>query len=407
MPARRAFLLRGVVVALLGAGWAVAAWFLWRSKLPSGLDLPHVDASAVFGASNIRQAASFDRFVRIDALLAELALLGVLGVYAARGERLTRESAAGPIGTGMLLGMLGFAFVWLVQLPFGLAELWWERRHDVSRVGYVEWVFGDWSALGGKFLFVCLALLIVMALARRMPRYWWLPAAGVFVGLAALFAFILPWLISPTHALRNPQLAAQARRLERVEGTGDTRIVVQDVHRETSAPNAESAGFGPSRRVILWDTLLDERFSNHEVRFVIAHELGHVARSHVLKSIGWYSLFAVPGVWAIAFVTRRRGGMGEPAAVPLGLLVLVVLGFVAQPVQNVISRHMEAEADWLALQATHDPAAGRALFKEFASSALEEPNPPFWAYALYENHPTLAQRIAMVDAWEARRHGGR
>ena len=276
MPSRLARL--AGVVAFAGL-WAAAAWFLWQSKLPSGLDLPHVDARAVFGASSIRRAASFDRFVRIDALLAELALLGVLGVYAARGERLTRESAAGPIGTGMLLGMLGFAFVWLVQLPFGLAELWWERRHDVSKVGYFEWAFGDWAGLGGKFLFVCLALLIVMALARRMPRYWWLPAAAVFVGLAALFAFILPWLITPTHGLRDPKLVAQAQRLERAEGTGGTRIVVQDVHKETSAPNAESAGFGPSRRVILWDTLLDSRFSNHEVRFVIAHELGHVARS--------------------------------------------------------------------------------------------------------------------------------
>jgi STE24 endopeptidase len=87
--------------------------------------------------------------------------------------------------------------------------------------------------------------------------------------------------------------------------------------------------------------------------------------------------------------------MREPEAVPLSLLVLVVLNLLALPLQNAISRHMEAEADWSALRATHDPTAGRRLFTLFASQTLEDPSPPWWDYVLLENHPTLLQRIEM------------
>jgi len=174
------------------------------------------------------------------------------------------------------------------------------------------------------------------------------------------------------------------------------------VHKETTAANAEATGLGPSRRIILWDTLLDGRFSRGEIRFVLAHEVGHLARDHIVKGIAWYALFAIPGAFLIAVGTRRRGGMAQPAAVPLGLFILVALQLVASPLQNVISRHIEAEADWMALQTTRDPEGGRALFRHFSTVALQQPDPPTWAYILFDSHPTIAQRIAMIEAWESR-----
>ena len=102
-----------------------------------------------------------------------------------------------------------------------------------------------------------------------------------------------------------------------------TQAEVQDVHRFTTAPNAESVGFGPTRRVILWDTLLDGRFDRREVRVVIAHELGHIAHGHLLKRVGWLILFLLPATALVALATTRRGGLGRPEAVPLALLVFV------------------------------------------------------------------------------------
>ena len=100
--------------------------------------------------------------------------------------------------------------------------------------------------------------------------------------------------------------------------------------------------------------------------------------------------------------TRRRGGMGEAAAVPLALLVAAVFQLAVAPAQNVVSRESEAEADWKALQTTRDPGSARGLFREFSETSLGDPSPPTWAYVLLQTHPTLAQRVAMADAWAAR-----
>ena len=79
-----------------------------------------------------------------------------------------------------------------------------------------------------------------------------------------------------------------------------------------------------------------------------------------------------------------------------------VLSTLALPLQNVITRHMEAEADWVALTLTHDPQDAEGLFKRFTYAAHADPSPPTWSYILLETHPTGLQRIEMARAWQAR-----
>lgn len=399
-------LLLAVATLLIGAAlWLAASRWLLPTTVPSGLRLPHLDPARFFSRAYLARSASYERFLDIDALLAELTLLAVLCVYALRGHRLMRESAAGPIGTGMLLGMLGFAVVWIAELPFGLAGVWWERRHGVSHQGYVSWTLESFAALGGRFLFVSLALLVAMGLARFLRGWWWVAAVPAFAGLALLSAFLSIYLIPSVHPLRDHVLLAEAQTLARVEGVPGTKVEVQEVSRFTTAPNAESVGFGPTRRVILWDTLLHDGFSRREVRAVVAHELGHVSRKHILKGVGWLALLLIPATALIAIATRGRGGMARPEAVPVALLVLVALMLVLAPLRNVISRRVEAEADWVALRATHDPAGARALLRRLATTSLSDPNPPSWSYVLDADHPTIMQRLAMTEAWEADRGG--
>jgi STE24 endopeptidase len=393
---------RAALPATLAVVWAAAIWLLWTSTTVPSLHLPHLDPHAYFSAHQLRAAASYSRLERILWLLSTIAKLGALVVFARYGVRWAKESAAGRMGTGMLLGMLGFALVWAVQVPFSVLELWWERRHHLSSLGYVSVILGNWLALGGQFVFLCVALAIVMGFARAVGDRWWLLAAPAFIGLFLLFSFVSPWLGS-THPLKQPALRAAAVRLERIEHVRHTPIEIEPVHDVTSLPNAEATGLGPSRRVILWDTLVDGRFSDREVTVVIAHELGHLAHDHIWKGVGWYALFAFPGTFLIAQATRRRGGMGRPEAVPLSLLVLVGLTVLGQPIQNVVTRHMEAEADWSSLQATNDPAGATGLFKRFVPTTLSQPSPPTWDYVMLENHPTIMQRIAMVQAWRSHR----
>jgi STE24 endopeptidase len=370
--------------------------------VPGGLRLPDLEAGAFFDRHVLEEARDYERFTRINALVSVVVLLTVLVLYARHGERFTRESAAGRIGTGMLLGMLGFAFVWLAQLPFGLVQLWWDRRHDVSEQGYVEWLLTSFLSLGDVFLTVCAAILIVMALAGPLRDRWWIAGAPVFACLVLLLTFIGPWFVFATSSLENDRLAAQARRLAQEQGVSEIPVRVQDVDEFTDEPNAFAIGLGPTRRVFLWNTILAAPFSDREVRVVIAHELAHHSRNHLWKLSGWFALVAVPSAWLLALATRRRGGMHEARAVPLALLVAVVLQVVATPAQNALSRRYEAEADWVALETTRDPLSAKQLHSGVAEASLQDPDPPGWAFVMFDTHPTALQRIEMVAAWQAR-----
>jgi STE24 endopeptidase len=401
--ARRGKALAAVAAAaLLGAGWVLAAHALWHSSVPPGVRLPHLDAHRFFTPTFLARSASFERFLDIVGLLEVATLVVVLGLYARRGHVLMRESAAGRVGTGILLGMLGFALVWLAQAPFGVVAVWWERRHHISSEGYASSLLSSFLGLGARFIFIALALLLAMGIAGFARRLWWALAAPAFVGLALLFAFVSPYLVPNTSSPTSPALSAEAAALARAEGVAGTKVLVQSVHRYTTAPNAEAAGFGATRRLILWDTLLDGRFTRGEVRVVIAHELGHIAHGHTLRRVGWLALFLVPAAALIALATRARGGMARPEAVPVALFVYVVLQLVTLPAWNIVSRHEEAEADWSALRATRDPASARSLFEGLARTSLASPDPASWSYVLGATHPTIMQRLAMVQAWERR-----
>jgi STE24 endopeptidase len=384
------------------AAWLACASLLLRTAVPAGLRLPPVDTDAVFGRALVREAARVERFFLVTWVLSQIALFGTLVVYARRGPRFARESAAGPIGTGMLLGMLGLGIVWLVELPFAMLDLWWARRHDLSETGYFEWAFGHWFELGATFVSICVALLVVMFLARRLGEWWWIPGAAVFVAIGSAFAFAQPYLLAETTPLDDPALERSADAFERRQGVSGIPISVEDVSGTTSQANAYAVGFGRTRKVVLWSTMVDGSFEDDEVRVVLAHEIGHHSSNHIPKGLAWFALFALPGAWLLMRATRRRGGMGEAAAVPLALLVVAAIQLALAPAQALISRRMEAEADWKALETTNDPAAARRLFVGFAKTSLGSPDPPTWVRIMLESHPTLAQRVAMANAFAAR-----
>ncbi|HET9675562.1 MAG TPA: M48 family metalloprotease [Gaiellaceae bacterium] len=389
---------------LVGCGVA-GALALWPTTVPDDLRLPRLDLRDVFGANELRDAERFESFLRWNSLLSIVVALVVLGLYARYGGRFASESAAGPVGTGMMLGMLGLGILWISQIPFGLAEIWWARRHDAAEVGYVEWLLGYWLGLAGEFGFICLALAIVMGFAQVLRDRWWVAGAPTFVALYVLFAFSLPRLVFDDYPLLDRKLQATARQYAREEGTRPIPVRVERVSSYTDSPNAYAAGMDSSRHIFIWDTLLDGRFSDDEVHVVLAHEIAHHAREHIWKSIGWYALFAVPGTYLIALATRRRGSLAEAQAVPLALFVFVALNVAAQPLTNVVSRRFEAEADWVALETTEDPDAARALFRDFTRFAHADPAPPEWATLLFDNHPTMLDRIRMAEAWRARSEG--
>ena len=379
---------------------ALAGPALWDTIVPGDLKVPEVGEDQ-FGARTVERAEEYETVARWLSIASQLTLLIVLGLYARRGHRFLRESAAGPIGTGFLLGMIGFCIVWLVQLPFSLAGFAWARRYDVVEIGYLEWLVEEFFALTGIALNVCLVLLIVMGFARIVRSGWWVPAAAVIVGLSFGIAFLSPWLL-PTTERPPAQIRQDAEALTREEELPDVDVRVEEVREWTNAPNAYALGLGDSRKVVLWDTLVED-FPREEVRVVLAHELGHHEHEHIQRSVWWSALFLLPAGFLVALVTRRRGGLGNPQAVPVALFVFVVLQFAMTPLNSAFSRRMEAEADWAALEATRDPKAMEELFRGFTEEGLADPDPPDWFHKVFDSHPSGAERVAMARAWRDRR----
>ena len=243
-----------------------------------------------------------------------------------------------------------------------------------------------------------------VALAVRLGQRWWLGGGPALAAIGLLFVLAQPLVLQPLfnrfEPLPNQSLEAGIQALARREGVRVDRVEVADASRRTTAANAYVAGIGPTRRVVLYDTLLDGDFTRAEILAVSAHELAHVGRRHLWKGVAWFALLAIPGVWLVAWVTERRGGLRDPALVPLGLLVALVFSLATLPFQNLLSRRYEAEADFVALDATRDPESAIGLERRLALSALNDPDPPGWVTVWLSTHPSTMERIAAALAYE-------
>jgi STE24 endopeptidase len=395
---------RVAVVLLAGIGWLAIASWLWRTRVPDDLALPRVDAEAFFGAQVVQDAHEYRRVLRAIWVGLTVSQLTALFLLVRAAPRLELRLPGRPLLRGLQLGLVSVALLWLVWLPFGLVALWWRRKHGISRLGYSDLVFEPWPRYLGEVLVTAAAVTVAMLLARRLGRRWWLVGGPAFVAIVGTVLVLTPFVLTPRlSALDDRRLTAQIQRLAREEGLGKVEVEVENASRRTTVPNAEAIGVGPTTRVVLWDTLLDGRFTDREVEALSAHELGHVARDHLWKGIGWFALFALPAAWLLAFLTDRRGGLHRPAVVPYAVFVVVAVQLALLPATNVVSRRYEAEADWISLEAARDPAASQSLFRKFATEALDEPEEPAWAHALLATHPDLVDRVAMARAWAALR----
>jgi STE24 endopeptidase len=390
------------ILALLGL-WLAAAALLWRTSIPDGLDLPAVDPRDYFSGRELDRHERYEGVLRLLFFPAVLVQLGVLAGFVVAAPGLVRRLPLRPVVQGVVLAVMIVACLWLARLPIGAVAHWWRRRYGVARQKYLEWLVDPWLELLTEAAVTGGLVAVAMLLAARVGQRWWIAAAPLLVAVAAAVVLVQPLLLEPrVEPLRNSRLEADIRALAERTGVGSVDVAVRDAASRTRAGNAEVYGFGPTRRVVLWDTLLDGQYGAGEIRALVAHELAHVARDHVWKGLGWVALLAFPVTFVLAKATGLRGGMQRPEAVPVALLTVLCLELALLPATNALSRRYEAEADWQALEATGDPAAEQALVLRLARASLADPDPPTWAYVLRRTHPTTIQRIAMARAWELR-----
>lgn len=394
---------RIVVPATLAASaalWLLTAVFLWRTEVPGDLSVPQLDELAEFSPARLREAHEYVRVPRALWVLSTLIQLAVLALLARHGRSLARRlPGTRPVRSAAFL-LLVLGALWLVQLPFAVAGHAWRRRHGLSHQSYLDWLVSPWLELLVGAVAALVAFGAAIVLERRFGRWWWVPGWPLLVALATALVVVGPLVLAPRlEPLRDARLAAEIRALARTQGAGTVDVVVQRAGRRTTTANAEIGGLGPTRRVILWDTLLDGRFTRAEIRWVAAHELAHLARRHLWKGLGWFALLSLPALALVAAILRRAGGVDEPSAVPTAVLAVLAVQLALLPLANELSRRYEAEADWLALRATGEPRAAEAALRRFGATSLADPSPPTWAYTLRATHPSLLERIALVRAF--------
>jgi STE24 endopeptidase len=412
------------VAAVLGLALAVVITVVTPWDLlptPAGGRTP-VDPSAGFTPTQIARAEDFAAALRpasLASLLLGLAVSAVFGLT--RAGAATARAVARPLGGGWgwqaLLGTVAILVVGrLVTLPLAAYAEMVRHRYGLSTRGWGLWARDVATSTGINAGLTAVGLLALVALARLAPRSWWAWAGGAAAALVVIGSFLYPLLIEPAFNRFDPMPASPLRTelfaLADRSGTPVQDVLVADASRRTTALNAYVSGFGSTRRIVVYDTVLDQ-LSDAEIESIVGHELGHVATDDVLTGTLIGALGAGAGVALLGWLLgappllRRAGatGPGDGQVVGLLLLLLAVGTLVSTPVQNLVSRHIEARADLHALDLTDDPASFVAVQEALGVANLNDPDPPAVWQWVFGSHPTVAQRVAFAADW-VKEHGG-
>lgn len=403
-----------LALLLVALGVALAVAVPW-DPLP-GADLSG-DPLADFTPAQLAREVAFHDALRpasYSSLALGIGLTVALGLTRT-GGRIVR-AVARPLGGGwvwqVLLGTLALtALVRLARLPLSA------RGEIVLReYGLSTRTWGSWAVDVGKGVLVdagltALVLLALVGLARIARRTWWAWGAAGTAGLVVVGSFAYPLVVEPVFDDFTPLAAGELRAdllaLAERDGVPVEEVLVADASRRTTAVNAYVSGFGSSRRIVLYDTLL-EQATPAEIELITAHELGHAAEDDVLAGTLLGALAAAAAVCGLALLLtwrpllRRAGadGPADPRVVPLLLALAAVGSLLAAPAVNAVSRAVETRADVHALDLTRDVPTFTATQKRLALSNLSDLDPSPLAYALFASHPGVTERLALAREWE-------
>jgi STE24 endopeptidase len=362
-----------------------------------------VDLRDHFSAEEIRRGARFAR-PQLAIALARSALdtaamvLAVRRVPHALAGRIRRPVVAGAV-TGAGLTVAGA----LPTLPLSVLS----RRRAIS-VGLITQSWRGWAVDLVKSTTIGAGLAAgagaaAVAVTQRYPRGWWLPAGAGSVAVGSAFTALAPVALDPLFndftPLPDGQTRSDVLNLASAAGVRVGEVYSVDASRRTTAANAYVTGLGPSKRVVLFDTLLD-RYDRDEIRVVVAHELAHVRHRDVQRGVLFAAIVAPAAALAVqrlswAFSPER----GTPGALPA---LALAAGVVAAPIGligNRLSRALERRADGFSLKLSKAPEAFISFERAIALQNVADVEPPRWVTALLCTHPSTSERIGAAVAY--------
>jgi STE24 endopeptidase len=294
----------------------------------------------------------------------------------------------------------------LVATPIAF---WRGYLHERSW-GFSTQTLGGWVSDRSKGVAIGMALTVIpmfalIASVHLFPSWW--PFVAALGGAAIVFVvtFLAPVLLEPVFnrfaPLRDDVLVEDLRQLANRAGVPVRDVLVADASRRTTKHNAYVSGIGKTRRVVVWDTLLD-RGEPGEVRLVVAHELGHRRFRHVAIgtaiAMAGTALFVL-GLWVLfqwdeLLAAIGADGPGDPRVIPFVLFAGALAELALRPFGLALSRRWERDADRFSLELTGDPEAYEATHRNLALSNLGDLDPPKAAYFFFFSHPTAPERLA-------------
>ena len=390
---------RNVWPALLATALAAAAaTVLLRPR--SGLIEPAaIELTAYFSPAELERSADFRDLQRVLSLAGLVVSGATLVLLARRPPARLRSGALAGAGVSLALVVAG--------LPLAL----WRHERAVD-FGLSTQSLGPWlgdvaKSAGIGAVFAALGGALVIWLIRRFPMRWWMPSAGVVVAFAVLTLYLSPVVIDPLFNKFEPlpkgELRSDVLRLADRAGVDVGEVYRVDASRRTTAVNAYVGGLGHTKRVVLYDNLIED-FPPDQVRSVVAHELGHVVNSDVPNGILWIAIVAPAGMLLVQRLAERFAGEGnlgdvDGRAVPAVALALALVSFALTCAGNALSRPVEARADAFALETTRDPKAFIDLERGLTLRNLGDPDPPKVLHELFGTHPTTRERLGYGEAF--------
>jgi STE24 endopeptidase len=375
-------------------------------------------AARHFSAEEIERAGAYHRPIYRYLVARGILGFGFLAVLAFTpvGDRLAGLVDGAP-GFGFWFPALVLVLGTVLRLPLSAWRHGHERRAGFSTQGTAAWLGDQAKGLAISALLTGGALWGLSELAAGSPERWPLVAAPVAAAIVVVLSFVAPVVLEPVfnwfRPLEDQALTSRLRALADRAGVPVRRVLVSDASRRTTKHNAYVSGLGATRRVVVFDTLL-ERGSDRDLELVVAHELGHRRLRHVAKGTATAALGAVAAVGVLWLLLRneavldatRATGAGDPRAVPFVLLSLAVLGLVSDPLGNLISRRWEAAADRFGVELTTDPEGFAAMERALSVENRSDLDPPRLAYLLLFTHPAPAERIEAALSLSPRRGTG-
>lgn len=363
-----------------------------------------VSTESYFSDSQVERARDYRRpqlAIYGGVLVVELGLLAVL---VARPPRRLRGPFKRPVLAGAAAGAALSVAVTISLLPLQVVAR--ERAKDVGLVTQSWTGYARDKTVSGAIgaLLAGLGAGTAVGLMRRYPRGWWVPGSALVVAFGVVSIYAGPVVLDPLFNTFKPLPAGEVRddvlELAEKAGVDVGEVYSVDASRRTTAANAYVAGLGRTKRVVLYDTLL-ENFERDEVRLVVAHELAHVHHRDVPNGLLYLTIVAPFGMFAVARLTRRLAPEGEPgpAALPALALGIVLMTTAITTISNQLSREVEARADSYALMLTGEPDPFIAFERRIALRNLSDPEPPNWQTYLLATHPPTIDRIGIGEAY--------